>query len=248
MKKGIVIKPFRSNLERIIIVFFMMGVLNVCAQNSSEELFEQGNAAYNDGDFTKAISLYVQTLDMGSHSAALYFNMGNAYYRLNNVAESIYYFEKAKQLDPDNEDQIVEAITSVNMAAVSSYGDAEERSSGDAGMFKIRYRYSGSLSDNSRTFCVEMVGLSDSGKVYRKEDINQMSFSGVNGQFSPKGRSTYSIFKYKGGAYCHHKWQRLIYTRKRSGGKFLPKSETEALENDKRVAPSQAAAAGPCPP
>jgi len=147
-------------------------------------------------------------------------------------------------IDPDNEDQIIEAITSVNMAAVSSYGDAEERSSGDAGMFKIRYRYSGSLSDNSRTFCVEMVGLSDSGKVYRKEDINQMSFSGVNGQFAPKGRSTYSIFKYKGGAYCHHKWQRLIYTRKRSGGKFLPKSQTEALENDKRVAPSQAAAAG----
>ena len=146
--------------------------------------------------------------------------------------------------DPDNEDQIVEAITSVSMAAVSSYGDAEERSSGDAGMFKIRYRYTGSLKDNSRTFCVEMVGLSDSGKVYRKEDINQMSFSGVNGQFSPKGRSTYSIFKYKGGAYCHHKWQRLIYMRKRSGGKFLPKSETEALENDKRVAPSQASAAG----
>ena len=147
-------------------------------------------------------------------------------------------------LDPDNEDQIVEAITSVNMAAVSSYGDAEQKSSGDAGMFKIRYRYSGSLSANSRTFCVEMVGLSDSGKVYRKEDINQMSFSGVNGQFAPKGRSTYSIFKYKGGAYCHHKWQRLIYTRKRSGGKFLPKSQTETLENDKRVAPSQAAAAG----
>ena len=146
--------------------------------------------------------------------------------------------------DPDNEDQIVEAITSVSMAAVSSYGDAEERSSQDAGMFKIRYRYSGSLKDNSRTFCVEMVGLSDSGKVYRKEDINQMSFSGVNGQFSPKGRSTYSIFKYKGGAYCHHKWQRLIYMRKRSGGKFLPKSQTEALENDKRVAPSQASAAG----
>jgi len=146
--------------------------------------------------------------------------------------------------DPDNEDQIVEAITSVSMAAVSSYGNPEERSSGDAGMFKIRYRYTGSLSANSRTFCVEMVGLSDSGKVYRKEDINQMSFSGVNGQFAPKGRSTYSIFKYKGGAYCHHKWQRLIYMRKRDGGKFLPKSETEALENDKRVAPSQASSAG----
>ena len=146
--------------------------------------------------------------------------------------------------DPDREDEIVEAITSVSMAAVSSYGNAEERSTQDAGMFKIRYRYSGSLSDRSRTFCVEMVGLSDGGKVYRKEDINQMSFSGVNGQFAPKGRSTYSIFKYKGGAYCHHKWQRLIFMRKRDGGKFLPKSETESLENDRRVAPSQAASAG----
>ena len=146
--------------------------------------------------------------------------------------------------DPDKEDEIVEAITSVSMAAVSSYGDAEERSSGDAGMFKIRYRYSGSLRDNSRTFCVEMVGLSDGGKVYRKEDINQMSFSGVNGQFAPKGRSTYSIFKYKGGAYCHHKWQRLVYMRRRDGGKFLPKSKTEALENDRRVSPSAASSAG----
>ena len=100
---------------------------------------------------------------------------------------------------------------------------------------RFRYRYSGSLRDNSRTFCVEMVGLSDGGKVYRKEDINQMSFSGVNGQFAPKGRSTYSIFKYKGGAYCHHKWQRLVYMRRRDGGKFLPKSKTEALENDRRV-------------
>lgn len=147
-------------------------------------------------------------------------------------------------MDADKEDEIVEAITSVSMAAVDSYGKPEQRSSGDAGMFKIRYRYSGSLSDNSRTFCVEMVGLSDNGKVYRKEDINQMSFSGVNGQFAPKGRSTYSIFKYKGGAYCHHKWQRLIYMRKRDGGKFLPKSTTEELENDKRVGPSAAADAG----
>ena len=146
--------------------------------------------------------------------------------------------------DPDREDEIVDAITSVAMRSVASYGDAEERSSGDAGMFKIRYRYSGSLRDNSRTFCVEMVGLSDQGKVYRKEDINQMSFSGVNGQFAPKGRSTYSIFKYKGGAYCHHKWQRLVYMRRRDGGKFLPKSKTEALENDRRVSPSAAASAG----
>lgn len=139
--------------------------------------------------------------------------------------------------DPDNEDAIVKAITSIHMSA-------EDRSTQDAGMYKIRYRYSRNLSGNSRPFCVEMVGLSKGGKVYRKEDINQMSFSGVNGQFAPKGRSVYSIFKYKGGAYCHHKWERLVYMRKRSGGKFLPKSKSEELENDKRVSPSAARSAG----
>lgn len=139
--------------------------------------------------------------------------------------------------DPDNEDAIVKAITSIHMSA-------EDRSTQDAGMYKIRYRYSRNLSGNSRPFCVQMVGLSKGGKVYRKEDINQMSFSGVNGQFAPKGRSVYSIFKYKGGAYCHHKWERLVYMRKRSGGKFLPKSKTEELENDKRVSPSAARSAG----
>jgi hypothetical protein len=139
--------------------------------------------------------------------------------------------------DPDNEDAIVKAITSIKMSA-------EDKSSQDAGLYKIRYRYSGNLSGNSRPFCVQMVGLSKGGKVYRKEDINQMSFSGVNGQFAPKGRSVYSIFKYKGGAYCHHKWERLVYMRKRSGGKFLPKSKSEELENDKRVSPSAARSAG----
>ena len=139
--------------------------------------------------------------------------------------------------DPENEDAIVKAITSINMSA-------EDRSTQDAGMYKIRYRYSRNLSGNSRAFCVEMVGLSKGGKVYRKEDINQMSFSGVNGQFAPKGRSVYSIFKYKGGAYCHHKWERLVYMRKRSGGKFLPKSKSEELENDKRVSPSAARSEG----
>ena len=139
--------------------------------------------------------------------------------------------------DPDNEDAIVKAITSIKMSA-------EDKSSQDAGLYKIRYRYSGNLSGNSRPFCVEMVGLSKGGKVYRKEDINQMSFSGVNGQFAPKGRSVYSIFKYKGGAYCHHKWERLVYMRKRKGGKFLPKSKSEELENDKRVSPSAARSAG----
>ena len=98
-----------------LIIFFIVGTLSLKAQAPVAPLFEQGNTAYNEGDFSKAVSLYEQTLLTGKHSAALYFNLGNAYYRLNKVAESIYYYEKAKQLDPKNEDFKVNSAFAQNM-------------------------------------------------------------------------------------------------------------------------------------
>ena len=106
---------FSRRFRNLFVGFIMIHFLTVSAQNSPEKLFEDGNTAYNEGDFTKAVSFYKQTLEMGQHSAALYFNLGNSYYRLNKVAESIYYFEKAKQLDPDNVDIIVNGAFAQNM-------------------------------------------------------------------------------------------------------------------------------------
>lgn len=65
-------------------------------------LFEQGNALYNDGKYQEAISKYQAILDTEVHSAELYFNLGNAHYKLNNIAPSIYYYEKALQLKPND--------------------------------------------------------------------------------------------------------------------------------------------------
>lgn len=95
-----------------LMIFFILSTLSLKAQAT---LFEEGNIVYNEGDFPKAVSLYEQTLLTGKHSAALYFNLGNAYYRLNKVAESIYYYEKAKQLDPKNEDVKVNSAFAQNM-------------------------------------------------------------------------------------------------------------------------------------
>jgi tetratricopeptide (TPR) repeat protein len=78
--------------------------------------FENANAAYNAGQFEKAVMLYKQILESGQHSAELYFNLGNSYYRLNQVGESIFYFEKAKQLQPTDEDINVNSSFAQNMA------------------------------------------------------------------------------------------------------------------------------------
>jgi hypothetical protein len=119
------------------------------------------------------------------------------------------------------------------LASVGSYANGDARSAwGDSGLYKLRYSYSQNISQDSRQFCKQMVALAQAGKVFRYEDIIAMGDDGVNGQFAPEGSSTYSIFEWKGGVYCHHKWERRIYFRKREGGKFLP---NDGLKNDVRV-------------
>lgn len=117
--------------------------------------------------------------------------------------------------------------------AADQYANGDLKSKhGDSGLYKLRYAYSQNLSENTREFCREMVRGSQAGLVFRYEDIKEMSRDGVNAQFAPEGSSTYDIFEWKGGAFCHHKWVRLVYFRKREKGKFLP---NDGLKNDKRV-------------
>ncbi len=70
------------------------------AQNN--QFFEKGNGLYNDGKYQEAIESYMAILETDVHSSELYFNLGNSHYKLNHIAPSIYYFEKALLLNPDD--------------------------------------------------------------------------------------------------------------------------------------------------
>ncbi|TDU43313.1 SH3 domain-containing protein [Gelidibacter sediminis] len=85
----------------VYILTFLIGNLGF-AQN--EALFEQANDLYNKGDFEQSISKYEAILEAGEHSAAVYFNLGNAHYKLNHIAPSIYYYEKALKLAPNDKE------------------------------------------------------------------------------------------------------------------------------------------------
>jgi hypothetical protein len=75
-----------------------------------------------------------------------------------------------------------------------------------------------------------MEALTGRDIVFRLEDINQMSFRGVNNELGHKGRN-YSLFKYKGGKNCHHFWEKRVYKKKERV------SEEEAL-SEGYVAPN----------
>jgi hypothetical protein len=74
--------------------------------------------------------------------------------------------------------------------------------------FLTRYVYAGKMSENSRDFCKAMMG---SAKVYRKEDIIKMGTMPVNKGWGPKGVDTYSVWLYKGGGDCNHRWNKAVY-------------------------------------
>jgi hypothetical protein len=74
--------------------------------------------------------------------------------------------------------------------------------------FITRYVYAGDTTDKSRLFCKKMT---EANKIYRKEDIIRMSEQAVNKGWGPKGVDTYSIWLYKGGGACHHRWNKQVY-------------------------------------
>lgn len=84
-------------------IFYIMAFLTgFGGYTQNEALFEKANTLYNEGKYAEAIDNYQTILESGKHSADLYYNMANAHYKLNNIAPSIYYYEKALLLNPND--------------------------------------------------------------------------------------------------------------------------------------------------
>jgi hypothetical protein len=74
--------------------------------------------------------------------------------------------------------------------------------------FIVRYKYVGSIAADTREFCSRMMMAN---KLYRKEDILNMGNVAVNEGWGPEGAATYSIWLYKGGGNCYHRWNKQVY-------------------------------------
>lgn len=71
---------------------------------SYDNWFEEGNNAYNEGNYEQALTCYGQIVAVGMESAALYYNLGNTYYKMKDYPKAILNYEKSLKLDPGNED------------------------------------------------------------------------------------------------------------------------------------------------
>ena len=90
-------------MKRIIFLMILL-VSSFGYTQNLDSLFVKANKLYQQEDYLKALELYQDIEKQNVESEALYFNMANIYYKTNQVAPAIYFYEKALQLDPNNKD------------------------------------------------------------------------------------------------------------------------------------------------
>jgi tetratricopeptide (TPR) repeat protein len=86
------------------LLYILSFLLGFSTFGQNQALFKQANTLYNEGKYTDAINTYEAILATKNESAELYFNLANAHYKLNDIAPSVYYYEKALQLAPNDAD------------------------------------------------------------------------------------------------------------------------------------------------
>jgi hypothetical protein len=118
--------------------------------------------------------------------------------------------------DLENEDENMSNVELASIPYIPKGNNRIKTDWGDSMMFRVLYRYTGKLKNNSRKFCIKMVDNAQTkGYVYRKEDIDKLSTKPLNKGFGAGGSDTYDIFLWKGGVNCGHHWSRVVYMRRR---------------------------------
>jgi tetratricopeptide (TPR) repeat protein len=70
---------------------------------ASSEKFNAGVELYSEGNFREALQVWLDLYNSGHRSASLNYNIGNAYFKLNEIPNAILFFERAYLLDPSDE-------------------------------------------------------------------------------------------------------------------------------------------------
>lgn len=92
---------------RTITIFYsilLLGVTGVQAQQVQLQAIERANAAYNEGLFQEAYTGYLAVAEAGYEAPGLFYNLGNACFKMDDIPRAILWYERALRLDPGNED------------------------------------------------------------------------------------------------------------------------------------------------
>jgi len=198
------------------------------AEEQAEKMGCKGHHEHKDGD-------KVWYMPCESHEEVELANQLNEFGESEEELLKEYELIDVSEVDYESEDLYDQKITELNTPEPSTLSkiinlvrtgkaypkrkstqDGQTKQTGKE-KFLVRYQYAPlKFEDDARKFCKAMVRAE---KIYRKEDIIRMGKQPVNPGFGKGGAATYSIWLYKGGPNCKHKWYRKTYMLTQKGVK-----------------------------
>jgi tetratricopeptide (TPR) repeat protein len=99
----------KLEIFRVFICLFLICFTGLAARSAeipprADSLVLEGNRHYMNKEYDRAVDCYSQVINMGYIASSLYFNLGNAFFKQDNFPKAILYYEKARILDPVDED------------------------------------------------------------------------------------------------------------------------------------------------
>jgi len=88
----------------MILTFVSASLFSLAAETN--DMLKAANDFYAEGNYKEAIEEYQTILASDNISTDLYYNLGNCYYKTDNIPQAILHYEKALKLKPDNEDAL----------------------------------------------------------------------------------------------------------------------------------------------
>lgn len=90
----------------LLLLIWLIAGQGVGQGDNSLTIFTQANAAYENGDYAQAITLYHALENLFIEDAHVYYNLGNAYYQTGDIGRALVYYLRAQTLMPRDSDLI----------------------------------------------------------------------------------------------------------------------------------------------
>ena len=109
-KQNHLLKTLKTKIMRIKLLILLFFGLNSIFSNESIEQkslidsFEKANLLYNNAQYVESLENYNEIIDSGYQSAEIFYNMGNCYYKINDIANAILFYERSILINPADED------------------------------------------------------------------------------------------------------------------------------------------------
>lgn len=125
------IRSLRIRISFLIVFAVFFSVTSTVHAQDIPSLFDEGNQLYQNGEYENALEKYLAITESGFESGELYYNIGNTYYKLNNIGKAVLNYERARRFLPEDDD-LLRNIDLVSMSLADRITPLPE-------VFYIRY-------------------------------------------------------------------------------------------------------------